>query len=69
MWFVLAICKKDGKLEEITLAECPFKDVAYKFAASLKEVECVIRYAEGIKSGYSKEALFFSELQEMKKGA
>jgi len=62
MWFVL-----EANTEK-TVAMTEFKDAARIIAESFP-AQCIVRYAAEIETGYSKEALFFSESQEMKKGA
>lgn len=62
MWFVL----ENGT--EKTIAMTEFKDVAFIIAESFP-AQCIVRYTAEIETGYTKEALFFSETQEMKKGA
>ena len=62
MWFVLEMNT------EKTIAMTEFKDAAYIIAENFP-AQCIIRYAAEIETGYSKEALFFSDPQEMKRGA
>lgn len=62
MWFVL-----EANTEK-TVAMTEFKDAAYIIAESFP-TQCIVRYTAEIQTGYSKESLFFSESQEMKKGA
>ena len=58
MWFVLEVGT------ERTVATTNYKDIAMMIA-KMTPTKCMVRYAEGIKSGYSNDAMFFEKSSEM----
>lgn len=62
MWFVLEMGT------EKTVAICHFEDAANIIAETFP-AKCIVRYCEMSNAVYSKDAKFFENSEEMKKGA